>query len=94
MDKTLVNAVEIYESDFGQLSAIPNRFQPTLAADNYYIALLDPDYAHVAFLETMKQKPLAETGHSRNRLLWCEYTLVIDNEKAHGIIRDTTGLAA
>lgn len=93
-DKKLVNAVEIYESDFGQLSAIPNRFQPMLASNNYYVALIDPEYAHVAFLETMRQKPLAETGHSKNRLLWCEYTLVVDNEKAHGIIRDTSGLAA
>jgi len=25
-------------------------------------------------------------------LIWCEYGLQIDNEKAHGVIRDTTNL--
>lgn len=97
IDKTLINAIDIYDSDFGQLTIVPNRFQPALnysgANDNFYVALLDPDFAGVSFLETMRQKPLAETGHSKNRLVWCEYTLVVDNEAAHGIIRDTLNTA-
>lgn len=97
IDKTLVNAVDIYDSDFGQLTIVPNRFQPALNYggdnDNFYVALIDPDFAGVSFLETMRQKPLAETGHSKNRLVWCEYTLQVDNEAAHGIIRDTLNLA-
>ena len=40
----------------------------------------------------MREKPLAETGHSKKRLLWCEYTLQVDNEAAHGIYRDTNGV--
>ena len=94
IDKTLVHAVDIYDSDFGQLSIVPNRFQPVIDTANYAVYLLDPEFAGVSFLETVRQKKLAETGHSRDRLVWCEYTLQIDNEAAHGVIRDTNGLAA
>ena len=96
IDKTLVNAVDIYDSDFGQVTIVPNRFQPVLnpaaaaEAQSHYVLFLDPEYAGVSYLEDVKQKPLAETGHSKDRLAWCEYTLQVDNEAAHGIIRDLT----
>lgn len=94
VDKTLVNAVDVYDSDFGELSIVPNRFQPTLnpsgANNSHYVALIDPDYLAVQFLESVRQKPLAETGHSRDRLVWAEYTLRSENEAAHAIIRDLT----
>lgn len=92
IDKTLVAAIDIYDSDFGQLSIVPNRFQPALTTGNYYVALLDPDLWGVSWLETVRQKPLAETGHSKDRLVWGEYTLQCDNEAGNAIIRDTTGL--
>lgn len=91
IDKTLVAAIDIYDSDFGQLSIVPNRFQPALTTDNYYVALIDPDLWGVSWLETVRQKPLAETGHSKDRLVWGEYTLQCDNEAGNAIIRDTTG---
>lgn len=94
VDKTIVNAVDIYDSDFGEVTIVPNRFQPTLnpsgANNSHYVLFCDPDFASVVFLEGMRQKPLAETGHSKDRLLWCEYTLKVDNEAAHSIIRDRT----
>lgn len=92
-DKRLVNAIDIYTSDFGELTVVPNRFQPALDAPPtaFAVYVLDPDYIEIAFLETMRQKPLAETGHSTKRLVWCEYTLCVLNEAAHGIIRDTNG---
>lgn len=96
IDKTLVNAVDVYDSDFGQVTIVPNRFQPVLnpaAAANaqaHYVLFLDPDFAGVSYLEGVKQKPLAETGHSKDRLAWCEYTLEVNNEAAHGIIADLT----
>lgn len=93
-DRKLTNAVDIYDSDFGEVGMVPNRFMPTInpagANDSHYVLLLDPDFASVQFLETMRQKPLAETGHSRDRLVWCEYTLRVENEAAHAIIRDLT----
>jgi hypothetical protein len=91
-DKQLVNAIDIYTSDFGEVTIVPNRFQPALnppTNSSFNVFLLDPDYIEIAFLETMRQKPLAETGHSRKRLIWAEYTLCVLNEEALAIIRDT-----
>lgn len=106
IDKTLVNSVDVYDSDFGQLSIVPDRFLPALNADNaapgddggagdeFLVALIDPDFASVSFLQTMRQKKLAETGHAKDRLVWCEYALQVDNEEAHGIYVGTNGAAA
>jgi len=88
IDKTLVNAIDVYDSDFGQFSIVPNRFQPTYGAGNYAIFILDPDLCAVSYLETTRQRPLAMTGHSKNRLAWNEYTLTIFNEAGLAIIRD------
>lgn len=94
IDGKLVAAIDIYDSDFGELTVVPNRFQPTLNAatddDNYAVYVIDPEYVRIAYLDNVQQKPLAETGHAMSTLIWCEYTLQVDNEKAHGIIRDTT----
>jgi hypothetical protein len=96
VDKRVVNSVDFYDSDFGELTVVPNRFQPTnnpdTDNDSYNVFVLDPEYAAVAYLDEVQQKPLAETGHSIRRLVWCEYGLQIDNRKAHGVIRDTTNL--
>jgi hypothetical protein len=96
IDKKLVASIDFYDSDFGELTVVPNRFMRTSnpGADNdcYNVFVLDPAYAAIAFLDPMQQKPLAETGHSLRTLVWCEYGLQVDNEKAHGIIRDTTNL--
>lgn len=91
VDKRIVSAIDFYDTDFGEVTIVPNRFQPTLAAGNYYVLFLDPNYVDIGWLETTRQKPLAETGHSRKRLIWNEYMLIVDNEAALGIIRDTTG---
>ena len=94
IDKRLVASIDFYESDFGDLTVVPNRFQPTLNSatddDNYAVYLLDPEYLRVAYLDQVQRKPLAETGHSIRALIWCEYGLQVDNEAAHGIIPDTT----
>lgn len=94
IDRRLSAAIDIYDSDFGELTVVPNRFMrtnnPGGANDSYNVFILDPRYAAVAFLDPMQQKPLAETGHSQRRLVWAEYGLQVDNEKAHGVIRDTT----
>jgi hypothetical protein len=94
IDKRLVAAVDIYDSDFGELTVVPNRFQPTTASNNYSVYVLDPNFAALKFLEAPRQKPLAETGHAKSRLLWTEYTLKVHNEAAHGAIHATTGAAA
>lgn len=94
IDKKLVATIDFYDSDFGELTVVPNRFMRTNNAaganNSYNVFVLDPEYYAVAFLDEVQQKPLAETGHSISRLVWAEYGLQVDNEKAHGVVRDTT----
>ncbi len=99
IDKKLVAAIDFYDSDFGELTVVPNRFLPAsdavppdLTGANYNEFIMDPEYARVAYLDQVQQKPLAETGHSIRTLVWCEYGLQVDNEAAHGIIADTSNL--
>lgn len=98
IDSSLNASIDFYESDFGDLTVVPNRFQPTLNAatddDNYAVYIIDPQYVRIAFLDNVQSKPLAETGHSIRELIWAEYGLQVDNEKAHGIITDTDNTTA
>lgn len=84
--ETLYTAIDVYVSDFGTLQVLPNRFQR--ARD---VFVLDPDYISVDWLQTMKQEPLAKTGHAENRLISGEYTLMVESEKAQGVIADIDG---
>jgi len=96
--KRVTNAIDVYDSDFGVLTVMANRFMPTNnpagANNSFNVFVLDPEYIAVAFLDEMKQRDLAKTGHSDSKLIWCEYGLQVDNEKAHGLIRDTTNAIA
>lgn len=84
-DRRLVAAIDLYSSDFGfDIQIVPDRFMP-VATDVY---VLTPGKYRISWLEKTSQKPLAETGHSRKRLVWNEYGLQVDNEKAHGVIAD------
>jgi hypothetical protein len=100
VDKTLSAAIDVYISDFGELDIVPTRFlpntdfvPPSTTGNNIPVYVIDPDYVRMVWLDEVKQKPLADTGHARSRLIWAEYGLQVDNEKAHGVIADTTGAA-
>lgn len=89
-EKEITNAIDFYDTDFGRMSIVPNRFLPALDTGSYSVLVLDPDYYRIAWLDQVQRKPLAETGHSKKSLIWCEYGLQVDNEAALGIYRDTT----
>jgi Family of unknown function (DUF5309) len=98
IDKTISAAIDVYVSDFGELDIVPTRFlpntdfvAPATTGNNIPVYVLDPDYLRMVWLDEVKQKPLAETGHARSRLIWGEYGLQVDNEQAHGVIADTNG---
>lgn len=85
-DKKIVRSIDVYESDFGQVQVIPDRFSP--ARD---VFVLDPEFIKIAELQPTRQLELARTGHTENRLIQCEYTLEVGNEKAMAVVRDTNG---
>lgn len=95
VDQKVINSIDFYESDFGTLTIVPTRFMlPNDGAggDNYMVLGIDPEFIHILYLETLQEAPLAKTGHNNKRLMWCEYTLQVDNEAAHFTIRDTDGV--
>lgn len=86
---TIVGAADVYLSDFGTLSVVPNRFMTADADDNGEVAfVLDPEYASIAYLRPFATNELAKTGDSEKTQLLVEYTLEVKNEKAHAIIAD------
>lgn len=84
--KKLISAVDIYESDFGQVQIIADRFSPPRD-----VFVIDPNFVKMAELQPTRQLDLARTGHTENKLIQAEYTLEVSNEKAIACIRDTQG---
>ena len=82
---TLIGAVDVYVSDFGNLSVIPNRLQRERDA-----FVLDPDYAAMTILRPYQQIELAKTGDADKRMLLVEYGLKVTAENSHGIAADLT----
>jgi hypothetical protein len=80
---TLVGAVDIYVSDFGNVSVIANRFQRERDA-----WVIDPDYAKMTVLRPYQQVELAKTGDAEKRMLICEWGHLVLAENAHGLAAD------
>ena len=92
--KKITAAVDAYESDFGRLKVVPNRFMRVDGSSRVgrEAFVLELDKWAVAFLNgrNMMQIPLAKTGDSDRRQILAEYCLVSRNEKASGVVADIT----
>ncbi len=82
-DKTVINAVDVYVSDYGDLSVVPNRFMDTSA-----VLVLQPDMWSVDYYRDFQTHDLAKTGDSDKKQILVEYTLASKQEAASGIIAD------
>ena len=87
---TIVAAADVYLSDFGTVSVVPNRFMTSTNSCGETAFVLDPDMAAVAYLRPFQTNELAVTGDNESTQLLAEYTLEVKNEAAHGIIADIT----
>ena len=89
---TIVGAADVYLSDFGTLSVVPNRFttadDEATTGEGEQAFVLDPEYAATAFLRPFQTNELAKTGDSEKTQLLVEYTLEVKNEAAHAIVSD------
>lgn len=83
--KTIVQAVDLYVSPFGECSVVPNRFLQANTA-----LVLDTEYWSRAVLRPMQTINLAKTGDSEKRQMLSELTLVCENSKASGLIEALT----
>jgi len=84
-DKTLVAAIDIYESDFGSMTVVPNRF-----SRNRDCFVIQPDMWAVAYLRDFQMLDLAVTGDAQKKAMLAEYTLVSKNEAASGAVFSLT----
>jgi hypothetical protein len=80
---TLVGAVDVYVSDFGNVQVIANRFQRERDA-----WVIDPDYAKMTMLRPYQQVELAKTGDAEKRMLIVEWGHKVTSELAHGLAAD------
>jgi hypothetical protein len=85
--KKVVASVDAYESDFGTLKIVPDRFMRQRD-----VLVLETDKWAVAYLNGRKFVSIyiAPTGDSMKRQILSEYTLVARNEKASGGVFDNT----
>lgn len=85
--KKITAGVDAYESDFGVLKVVPNRF-----CRQRDVFAFQTDLWAVAFVNgrRMVSVPLAQTGDSVRRMVISEYTLEARNEKASGLVTDLT----
>lgn len=82
-DAKLYASIDVYASDFGEIKAVPNRFQR--ARD---VFILQSDKVAVAYLRPFSTIDLATTGDAQQKELVVEYCLEMRAPKAHGAVYD------
>jgi hypothetical protein len=85
---TIIGAADVYMSDFGTLSVVPNRFMNSTNACDDSAFIIDPDMLAVAYLRPFQTIELAKTGDNEKTQLLAELTLEVKNEASCGIIAD------
>lgn len=84
----IVGGADVYMSDFGELTVVPNYVQSTANANTAFV--LNPEHAGMAYLGGFKSEALAKTGHTEKELVSVEGCLVVTAERAHGKIANLT----
>jgi hypothetical protein len=82
-DAKLYASVDVYVSDFGELKAVPNRFQRVRD-----VFVLQADKIAVAYLRPFQTIELATTGDAQQREILVEYCMEMRAPKAHGAVVD------
>lgn len=86
---TVVAGADLYQSDFGILQLVPDRFMRSVGTEaDRDVLILDPEYAALSYLRPFQTKDLAVNGDSERSQLLAELTLEVRNEAAHGIVAD------
>lgn len=95
----IIGAADIYVSDFGNLSVVPNRFFTSVIDEgagslmNNWAFLIDPDEVKLASLRPYTIESLAKTGDADKRMALREWGLQVNNEAAHGVVAAITSAA-
>lgn len=81
----LFASVDVYESDFGTVKIIPNRFQRS--RDGWVI---NEDLWAISYLRPVKIEDLAKTGDAEKKMIITELSLEARNEAGSGLVADLT----
>lgn len=81
----IINAVDIYTSDYGKLSVVPNRW-----LRGRDVLVLEMDYWKIGVLRPLQSFELAKVGDSERRQVLMEAGLCAANEASSGIVADLT----
>jgi hypothetical protein len=83
-DRTAGNLVKVYDSMFGPIELLMDRYMPA-----QYGALVQEEYLKQKVLTGWEYQPLAKTGDSDRGMVVSERGLMVKNEKAHGLLKVT-----
>lgn len=88
-----VGSVNVFVTDFGTLTMVPNRLQQKYkdsggTDDVADVFILDPEYINLCFIKGYRTDTLAKTGLAENRQMSVDWSLIVKTEKASGMIGD------
>lgn len=89
-EKKLIRGVNMYDSEFGLLSVIPNRSIPQVTAATHtygYAHLVDPDLVAIGTLRDIRHVPLAKTGDNDKGFVRGELSLLLRNNQGVASIK-------
>lgn len=84
-EKRAVNVIDIYQSDFGEVTLLAHRLQ----VDNR-VDIIEPQHFRMGFLLPFKREDLPKTGHKIEKVITGQCTLECRAKDAHSCI---TGIA-
>ena len=82
---TIIAGADIYVSDVGELTFVPDRFCSTRDA-----LIIDPEMWAIATLDPMQRRKLATTGLADRDAMYGEMTLKCRNDGASAVVADLT----
>ena len=86
---TAYGSANVFITDFGQVLKLKdNRQQKDTDENVASLFFLDPSKLWQSFMTGYQTEPLAKTGLSDKRLISCDYSLLVTNEKSQGMIAD------
>ena len=83
----IIVGADVYMGDFGAINIVPH-YMMSGSTDAF---ILNTDYIDLAFLDGIKESPLAKTGDSERILITADCTLAVRSPAAQGKISDLTG---
>lgn len=84
----IIGGADVYVSDFGELTIVPNYVQATASPNT--VLILNPEHYGVAYFQDFKTEPLAKTGHTDKEMVSAEVLAVVTSQTAQGKVADLT----